>query len=316
MCFKCGFFFCCCKKAVESDSEEEAKKVESGSEEEIIIVKDDSEEKVAENIKRFPYPSSLEEAQKMLGPNNGLTNGLYLIGDSGFIYCHNRNSRDFDNHKITSGPLDVKISENDSKKTIATKQGNARRDLYGQGKKNEKPDENTKPQEDENTKPKGWKLHISINRSLEDMGKAWEILQNICVKYNLQYLKTPFPENLDNLEEGKEFTLYIFKNKAIENWAPILKDIEMGLSQFEVSPGKKPADGCDKKIKHSNYLYYRNDDTESGKGESMRPTEINDMVKSGKITLKDKFNPFKYPIPTGFNVDLEQSHTNKIINIL
>lgn len=106
--------------------------------------------------------------------------------------------------------------------------------------------------------PTGWKLHISVKRTPDNLETAWKIMQLICINYKLSFLKTPEPLRLEELENGKEFCLYIFKNTHIEDWSIILNEMESLLKSNKIQPGEVPS-AADKKIAGSDYFYYRND---------------------------------------------------------
>lgn len=107
----------------------------------------------------------------------------------------------------------------------------------------------------------GWKLHISIDHSIENLSKAWKIMQWLAIKYQLTQIKMVSLKKLDNVKAGEEICIYLFKNEALLTNATELKTflitIESLLRHFEILPSGKPK--ADQQISGSNYIYYRND---------------------------------------------------------
>lgn len=138
--------------------------------------------------------------------------------------------------------------------------------------------------------PVGWKLHISVAREERNLEIAWEVMQFVCLKYNLAQLKTPEPAWLSKLEQGKEFCLFLFKNPHIKDWSAILNAMEYLLKQNSVKHGVQPS-AADKKVEGSNYLYYRHDARSSmQKGDNYICAEEAILLSENDPTIK-AYNP-------------------------
>ena len=285
MCSKCWCFFCCCCKDAD-----------------VNVVGTAAPLKVY-----FPYPEEnpKEDFSMPLGAANKLDNGLFLLGSGGFVYIHNENSPDFINNRFTAAQKP--ITDLNRGECVETKRGSYRKT---------KEMNNNSALESKRMEDEGWKLHISIKRTQNNLDTAWKILQDVCEEYGLHYLKTPLSTaNLDKTPAGKEFTLYLFKNPTIDDWSPILKRIENKLRENNVKKGLNPGD-YDKQVENSNYLYYRNDKSASGKGGSVRPEDIDDMAKENNTI--SKYNPHNYPLPKGLeslNPDLGEESSSSLTSI-
>lgn len=108
-------------------------------------------------------------------------------------------------------------------------------------------------------KPSGWKVHISVAPTLDNLKKAWDIFRLIFLRHALSHVKVANYERGNKIEPGKEITLYqsLDIERGVE-WKPILMSIESDFKQQGILPSTSLAYG-DKQIRGSQYLSYRND---------------------------------------------------------
>jgi hypothetical protein len=135
----------------------------------------------------------------------------------------------------------------------------------------------------------GWKLHISLKPTMENIEKAWQVFGIIVKKYDLKMFKIVKPERISDAS-GKEITLPLFKNQHITDWRKIIVEIESLFKDNKIlaNPQTKQSPPLsDKKIIGSQYLHYRNDSNEK-----------NQYIAANAARLFNKpHNPFLKPDP-------------------
>jgi hypothetical protein len=118
--------------------------------------------------------------------------------------------------------------------------------------------------ESEVIKEVGWKVHISIDDSLQqNIALAWDALSDIIIENRLQVKIIQPNQNLSNdiNQHGKQITIYCHMTLNIE-WSDILQGIEKRLLMAAIRPGTMAS--SDKAITNSRFMTYRNDDDGSG----------------------------------------------------
>lgn len=111
-------------------------------------------------------------------------------------------------------------------------------------------------------KPKeaGWKFHFSIDQTLENVQKAWDVLVPILINYKVGQTKIVKPEN--NQIANKIITVYTFNGgPPLDQWDSFLRDTELAFKEAGVVPGGPIYED---RIEGSDYIYYRNDADENG----------------------------------------------------
>ncbi len=106
-------------------------------------------------------------------------------------------------------------------------------------------------------KPSGWKIHLSINPTLVNLKKAWNIFKDILLKNSVGYAKVANHERTTRIEPGKEITIYQNPEEKC-SWQTVVLAIEVGFKQNSIIPSSHFAEG-DKPIQGSRYASYRND---------------------------------------------------------
>lgn len=166
----------------------------------------------------------------------------------------------------------------------------------------------------------GWKLHISVAR--EDIAKAWSIIRDILIKYQVSLIKVTHPklfmrEDLSSAHpEGvarKQFTIYAEHDGfPSEKWQEIMQQIENELK----ASGVKRADQwpeANQPINGSEYFSYRNDgylvpgDTCLKYYSTMKAEQLK---SSSKEEMGPLYNLANFPDPFA-NVRLTMTATNK-----
>jgi hypothetical protein len=92
----------------------------------------------------------------------------------------------------------------------------------------------------------GWKFHLNIY--WEDIARTWDIVKDIVIHYNIIQTKTLRQNTLRALQErsdgeqGREITIYAFKEPDNQPWIYIIQLIEQGLASAGIrSVQRSPA---------------------------------------------------------------------------
>lgn len=137
------------------------------------------------------------------------------------------------------------------------------------------------PESDEipSTKPPshGIKFHISVDPHRID--EAWNIVLDVMAQYGVPAGKVDNPFNQRHPEEGREITLYAFKDYGRRfldsevptddraSWEEIISQITTLLAEKEIQPGvaaegNSGGGGPERRIPNNNYVTWRNDNVE------------------------------------------------------
>jgi hypothetical protein len=164
--------------------------------------------------------------------------------------------------------------------------------------------------EDARRKKFGWKLHVSIDdEDTENLSKAWDIIADILLKYNIYAAKIVRPEEKfscteeRSIERGNQITIYSYASPHVK-WETVIKEITENLTKYKIKPG--PKSQVNRQISGSNYVTYRNDANKDNESQVNRQISGSNYVTYRNDANKDN-DGYDTSEPTGFN---PHKHTN------
>jgi hypothetical protein len=107
----------------------------------------------------------------------------------------------------------------------------------------------------------GWKLHVAIEDSDDNLSKAWDIIVDKIIEHEIQLTKIIKESVRESLKQdpqqcGKEITLYAYREaRPTDEWEKFINQVTESLARANIKPGPLP--GSDNEIKGSNYFSYR-----------------------------------------------------------
>ncbi len=158
--------------------------------------------------------------------------------------------------------------------------------------------EKTKPNRGDNPREHdGWKIHISVNPTLDNLSKAWDLVMPILMRHGVYSFKVL--SSTSNSQPGKEITVYAFDSRNNMPWQEILSEIHRSLENAHVEPnsakgapfvrvGQKILEITEPCICNSPYLYVRND-TKDEEYVRRNPNEIGPFFEN--VTFRSSVRP-------------------------
>lgn len=124
---------------------------------------------------------------------------------------------------------------------------------------------------------RGIKFHISVDP--DRINEAWDIVLDVMAQYGVPMGKVDNPFNNRHPEEGREITIYAFKDYGRRfldsdlqtddraSWEEIISQITTLLAERRIQPGvaaegNSGGGGPETRISNNNYVTWRNDDEE------------------------------------------------------
>ena len=128
----------------------------------------------------------------------------------------------------------------------------------------------------------GWKIHISLAESPDNIQKAWDCIIDLLKAYGINTCKVLIEgKHLPAFQWGKEITLYYQLDLA--SWNDLLNDMTKRFLQAGVCPGYLAFN--DKCVEGSSFFGFRNDEGEKGEYASSLFTK--DFNPSNKLLPED-----------------------------
>lgn len=125
----------------------------------------------------------------------------------------------------------------------------------------------------------GWKIHCSLNPEPDNLKKAWSIIIKLFMKYGIEtakIIKSDYQH--DDMQTGKEITIYYQDDISLEKWQALLIDITNEFLLNGIKPGYLPL--LDKPISGSSFFSVRCDKDQNA--QDIRPFAANTYNPSGK----------------------------------